>query len=302
MLTDQPFVSVVIVTINRYELLLRCIDSVLLSNYKNFEVIVVDNNSSDNTPELIKKKYGSKIYLIGSKENLFAGGGRNLGATYARGDLLLFIDDDNVVDKNMISNLVNFMIHNPQAGIVGPKMYYQEDPLRIWYAGAVISLTTSKTKYVGINEIDKGQFNDDQETGHVPNVIMARKKPFAETDGFDTVHFPMHYEESDLAERIRKKGYQVYVVTSAITYHDTPVKTNNTKNKGLALNDEKRAYFNSKNRILFMKKYGMNYLLFVIIYLPIFIMLYIFLLVRVNQLRLIKPYLKGLVDGLFTKI
>ena len=91
--------SIIVVTYNRKEEVLDCLKSIFENDYKNFELILVDNASTDGTIVAVEKVFGNKIKIVKSKINLMAGGGRNLGASYAKGKHLLFIDSDNVIDK-----------------------------------------------------------------------------------------------------------------------------------------------------------------------------------------------------------
>jgi len=293
----KPIVSVVIVTWNRVGHLFKCIKSVLDSSYKDYEIIVVDNGSTDNTHSLTSKKF-PHIKIIRSDINLLAGGGRNLGAANTNGKYLLFIDDDNVIDKDMIHFLVKKMQTTTDAGLLGPKMYYLASKKTIWYAGASINMLTSKTSYCGIYEQDKGQFDEIKQVGHIPNVFMINKDLFNRVGKFDVKNFPMHYEEADLSERVRRAGGKILFIPQAITYHNTPLKTKENYGIGLALNNTDRAYYNLRNRIIFMKKYGENYLVFVLFFLPLFLFYYLITLIRVKRFDLISQIFRGVKDGL----
>jgi len=297
----KPLVSVVVLTWNREKQVLRCIKSILNSSYKNYELIVVDNASTDRTCDLISKNF-PQVKLIKSKKNLLASGGRNLGASFAKGEYILFVDSDNVVDKDMISQLIKVAIKNKMVGLLGPKMYFLENKRMIWYAGANINFITSKTDYVGINTIDDGQFNEVKEVGHIPNVFMIKKRLFERIKGFDVDNFPIHYEESDLAERVKKAGYKVLFVPHAITYHDIPQKREQRNGRGLALGNKERTYYNFRNRILFMKKYGKNYLLFALFFLPLFTLWYLLILFKIKRKDLIKSMFLGLKEGILKKV
>ena len=82
----MKLVSVIIPTYNRGKMLSECVDSILKSTYTNLEVLIVDNNSTDNTVELMQEKFGSdkRVHMIGLKENLMAAGGRNEGIMHAK--------------------------------------------------------------------------------------------------------------------------------------------------------------------------------------------------------------------------
>ncbi len=302
MKTKKELVSVIIPTFNRKELVCRCIYSVLHNNYAPVEIIIIDNNSTDGTLETLRVKFKRKITIIRSENNLLAGGGRNLGASRAKGEYLLFIDSDNIIEKEMISRLVSASREHPNAAILGPLMLYETRRKIIWWAGSNVNKLTSKTTYLEIGNAYHRQGEDVYQVGHVPNVMMFTRKVFQKVKGFDTESFPMHYEEPDIAERIRQLGYIAICVPGAITYHNTPINYNDKKGEGLALNDKNRAYYNIRNRILFMKKYGSNFNIFVLIFLPVFFTAYAILLLRIKRPELIQYLITGAKDGLSEKI
>jgi hypothetical protein len=295
----DELVSIIITTYDREKDIELCLDSVFASSYKNYEVIVVDNASTDGTVELLEKKYGNKIRLIKSEVNLMAGGGRNLGARYASGKYLLFIDSDNIIDEEMIEELVCSLEGIKDAGIVGPLMYYYNDKNRIWWAGADIDLLTSKTKYVGIDEIDHGQYSETRRVGHIPNCFMVTKDVWDRVGGIDS-SFVMHYEESDLAEKIKRIGLSPYLVPKAKTWHNIPSSSDkDIRNYGGE--SAKRTYYTARNRVLFMRRNTskLKFLLFVLIFNNIFLVSYCFNYLRNGGIKLIGSYLIGTLDGIF---
>lgn len=118
-----PFVSIIIVTYNGRHLLQECLDSVFSINYPNdrFEVILVDNNSSDNSISYVKKKF-SKIILVESSENLGFTGGNNLGYEKAKGEYIVMLNSDTRVDENWLKFLVE-TASKPNVGLVSSKLY-----------------------------------------------------------------------------------------------------------------------------------------------------------------------------------
>ena len=101
----NPLISVVIINLNGLDYILDCVDSVFKSNYRNFEVILIDNNSSDNSSTKCKERF-PKIRLIQNKQNL-AMAARNKGIDAAQGDFMVFLDADTVVTSNWIDVLLN---------------------------------------------------------------------------------------------------------------------------------------------------------------------------------------------------
>ncbi|MBU5689296.1 MAG: glycosyltransferase family 2 protein, partial [Candidatus Aenigmarchaeota archaeon] len=126
---NDPLVSVVIPTYNRKEMLIRLIKSIKKSTYKNLEIIVVDDASTDGTYEEIKRKFPD-VKIVRNEKNLLLAASRNIGIKNSKGKYIFLIDDDNVVDKNCIYELVKSMENDKNIGIVGPIMYYYSDPKR----------------------------------------------------------------------------------------------------------------------------------------------------------------------------
>ena len=103
---EQPLVSIIILNYNAGKLLLDCVDSVFLSNYKNFEVIVVDNVSTDNSHKKCKETF-EKIVLIENKRNLGYCKGNNVGIENANGEYIIILNPDTVVEPNWIQKFLD---------------------------------------------------------------------------------------------------------------------------------------------------------------------------------------------------
>lgn len=295
-------VSIIIPTFNRSKDAISCISSVMCSTYGNIEIIVIDNGSTDKTFENLKWKFkqSEKIKLIRSENNLGAGGGRNRGATEATGNYLLFIDSDNIVDKEMIFNLCNFFEKTNGCGMVGPLMLFKNNPEKIWLYYADINMWSSKACYKGFGEKNKRQYNEVIETGHLPNCFMVKRDDFEKVGGFDEKYFIM-YEEADLAEKIKKKlKKKIYLFSKAITYHDFPID-NDEVNKNFGFRSSERAYLTSRNRIYFMKRNAsiFQFLIFVFVFNPLILVYYETGLLKNGQFQKAWSYFKGFVNGFF---
>ena len=104
--TSKPLISIIILNFNAGDLLLNCVNSVFKSTYTNFEVIIVDNVSKDNSHIRCKEKF-EKIQLIENKENLGYCEGNNVGIRNAKGDFILILNPDTVVEPNWLEHLLN---------------------------------------------------------------------------------------------------------------------------------------------------------------------------------------------------
>ena len=300
----NPFVSVIIVSYNRKDECLECVDSVLRSNYSPLEVIAVDNASIDNTYAALEERYAAKIKLVRSEKNIYAAGGRNLGARYASGEYLLFIDSDNVIDKEMITYLIEGIRENKELkiGIAGPFTYYKSDRKRLCWLNNSISLVTSHTAFTGAGAMDDGQYQYQNlnyiTVGHMPNVFMLKKDLFSAVGGIDS-DYVMHYEESDLAEKVKRQGYSVVLFPKAKTWHDLPLRSVRGHKSFTGINTA-MVYYVSRNRVIFMRKNskGIRLLLFLVLFSNLFLIYNLAVLIMNGKFSLITLVFKGYADGL----
>lgn len=294
-------VSVIIPTFDRQSDVLNCAASILNSSYREIEIIIVDNNSSDRTVEELTKKYSmdSRLKLIKSKTNLGAGGGRNRGAEEAEGKYLLFVDSDNVVDGRMIDHLTNFFENHPDCGMVGPLMLLESDRETIWTYFADINMFTSQAKYKGTGEKNVGQFPEIVPVGHIPNCFMVKRTDFKKVGGFEEKYIVV-YEEADLAEKIKRLGKKVYLFTKAITYHAVELsKTNDRNNYGFRSSE--RAFLLARNRVYFMRRNAtlIQFITFFFIFNPLIFLYYEMNLLRNRDFVKAASYACGMCKGFF---
>jgi GT2 family glycosyltransferase len=293
----NPLVSIVISTKNRIDDLKNCLKSVYELSYDNFEVIVNDNASEDNTLSFIKKHY-PKVILISSKVDMGAAEGKNIGIRQAKGEFILFVDSDNILDKNIISSLMTTLVVDNNA-VAGSKIYYSDDSSRMWSLGADINMYTSQCFHIG-GDIDSGQYDNVTERGHFPCVYMIKKRVLDEVGIFDSEYFIM-YEESDLQERIRKAGHKIVLSISAIAWHHIiTIQDDSDPLRKIGLFNKVRSYYSARNRIIFMRKNGnlLNKAVFFPFFLPLFVIYYAFQIIKINRVDILKAYMKGIYDGL----
>jgi len=305
---DFPLVSIVIPTHNRKRKLIRLINSILKSNYPKdrLEIIVVDDASTDGTYEEVKKRYPN-VKIIRNERELLLAGSRNVGIRHSRGEYIFLIDDDNIIDKNCINELIRVMEKHSLIGIIAPIMYYYKQPNRIWCAGIRRSMTTSLTTFIGRDKIDNNQFNRLIDSMDFPNAFMTRREIIEKIGIFDEKNFPIHYDEADFAERVRRIGYKVVCDPKAKIWHDVPLPEE-LKDKSILLNihNELRAYFAGRNRIIFHRKYSKlrQFLIFILIFNWLFTLYYLGVILLGSKkpfkerLKIVKAYLEGVMDGL----
>lgn len=305
-ITKFPRISIIIPTRNRVEDLLDCLKSLKRINYPNYEIIVIDDYSEDNTIFHVQNQYPDVILVI-NKRNEGAAISRNKGASVASGKYLFFLDSDTEVDRQCLDELILAFIKRPSAGLVAPRIYYFGDRKRIWYSGATISLLTSMAHYKDIGKVDDGTFSDIEviKNGHAPTAFMIKKEVFDEVNGFDPSFF-MGLEEADLARRIEKAGYEIILAPMAKVWHKIPVLEWKYKSKFseflfyISFRNATIAYHTSKNRIRYMKRHAglLNFVIFLAIFLPLSAFVYVLKSVLSKQYMMGIYIIKGSIDGL----
>jgi GT2 family glycosyltransferase len=220
----EELLVVVVLSHNKRDQTLRCLESVQRLHYRPLEVLVVDNASTDGSAEAIATGY-PQVRLIRSPVNRGAAGGRNLGAEYANQwfspAYLLFLDDDAVVDPRLAGELVAVMRADSRVGLATPKAYrYGTHDVIASAGGMRVRLGSGSVTDIGAGARDVGQFD---EGGLVDScvgfTVLARSEAFERCRGFDERYNPYGWEEVDLSLRIREAGYTVRYTPAAICWH-----------------------------------------------------------------------------------
>lgn len=288
MKNSQPLVSIIVPTYNLKNTFRECLSSIKKLNYPNKEIIIVDNASTDGTAEMVKRDF-KNVSLIRNKKNLGSTGGMNTGLKKAKGDYLMFVDHDNILDKNMLTEMVNYALTDSTIGIVVPKIYYWEKKNIIWAAGTSVDMVT------GINIAregeDKGQYDDVEEVSIAPANFLVSKKVIDQIGFYDDTFF-VCYEDSDFCARVRKARYKIVYIPTAFCYHKFPLLSKvQSKKRWLS-----RAYYASRNKIVFMKKHSPYFSIFVLLY-PVWFIVYTFQALKYRNLNALKNFYKGMFDG-----
>ena len=207
---SSPKVSIIIVNYNGKELLQKCLDSLLKVNYDNFEIILVDNNSTDGSVEFITKNYPSLIIIKLDSNKGFAEP-NNVAAKISKGKYLLFLNNDTVVTPNFISEMVKVMETDKKIAICQSLLLKPDGSVDssgdfIDHLGVVYN---SKTKIDEIREVSSARGAS----------MLVRSDIFEKLDGFDQKFF-VTFEDVDLCWRSWILGYRVLIIPTSIVYHE----------------------------------------------------------------------------------
>ena len=206
----SPNVSIIIVNYNGITLLEKCLESLFKVNYDNFEVILVDNNSTDGSVQFVRKNYASVI-IIKLESNKGFAEPNNIGTKTAKGEYFLFLNNDTVVTPNFISEMIKVIENDQKIGICQSLLLKPDGSVDssgdfIDKLGVVYN---SKTKSKEIREISSARGAS----------MMIKKKIFDELEGFDEKFF-FSFEDVDLGWRTWILGHKVVLVPNSIVYHN----------------------------------------------------------------------------------
>ncbi len=220
----KPFVSIVILNFNGVKYLQEYLPSVLATHYENFEVVVADNGSSDNSIEVLKKEFPS-VKILESLTNEGFAGGYNWALKLVKADYYVLLNSDLRVSANWISPMVDLLESNPLAAACQPKLLAQNAPTYFEYAGASggwidsLGYPFSRGRVFDVCEQDLGQYEDTNKVFWASGAsLMIKAAVFHELNGFDASFFA-HQEEIDLCWRLQLAGYELYVCPASVVYH-----------------------------------------------------------------------------------
>ncbi len=217
----RPVVSIVIPVFNRLEDTQRCLPA-LARNTQGvaFEVIVVDNASSDGTPEFLKEEaqqWGGRLRVLRHEQNLGFAKGCNAGARAALGECVLFLNNDTIPQPGWLSEMVRMMASEDRVGVVGSKLLYP-DTKRVQHAGIELINGIPDHPFRGAAADDPRVCRTrdlDMVTGAC---LMIRKDLFDRLNGFDE-QYVNGVEDVDLCLRVRDAGYRVVYCATSVVEH-----------------------------------------------------------------------------------
>lgn len=268
-MTKKPKVSLIVLSYNGINLtleVLECISKLEIEGL-NIETIVVDNASKDKTFENLKdyKLTNMPFKIIRNKENLGFAGGNNLGikdALKRKANYIILLNNDIFFTNEIISVLVKEALKDKKIGLISPKMYfakgyefykdrYKKEDLGkvIWYAGGIIDKDNVYSSHKGVDEIDKDQFNKQEETDFINGAcVLINSKLIKEIGLLDEKLF-LYWEDVDYSQRARKVGWKVVYTPKTKLWHKVSIAAGGS---GGEMND----YFLTRNRLI----YGFRYM------------------------------------------
>ena len=244
-----PSVSVVIVTWNGRALLERFLPSVLATDYPDLEVVIAENASTDGTAQWLSARHPG-VVVVRHEENLLFAEGNNRAVPHARGEVVVFLNNDVEVPPGWLRPLAEAV---SQEGVAAaqPKLL-QMDRRTFEYAGAAggfldrYGFPFTRGRIFEAMEEDRGQYDDARDVAWATGAALAvRREAFVDAGGFDAA-FGMHMEEIDLCWRLWRGGWRVRCEPASEVYH--------LGGASLPRGNARKAYYNYRNGLVMLAK------------------------------------------------
>ncbi len=264
----------IILNYKNKDITLRCVDSIrectTLAGV-SLKIIVVDNASGDGIERAVSANYPD-IQFIQTGANIGYTGGNNIGLRWVMDNAepdgyVLIVNPDTYFAESFITEMVNGIKKHPNAGIISPKIYFTHTswpkvirnkehlPCKVkpgqevlWYAGGAFDWDNIIGGGRGVDEIDEGQYDKEEQIPVATGCAMLIPLPvLKKLKGFDNKYF-MYYEDVDLSVRVKKLGYELWYMPKAVMWH------HNSSSSGVG--SPLHEYFQMRNRLLFAFKFA----------------------------------------------
>lgn len=293
MTNEAPLVVVVIANWNLRKDLLECLGSLYETDYPRMHIIVVDNNSSDDSVAFVEQEF-PQTQIIERKENggyaVALNDGIRAGAALDP-EFFLVLNNDTLVPTDTLGKLVDVMLSDPQIAIAAPKIIYHDHPERIFSLGDHVYPWLALPVRVGRKAYDRPEYSKTTEYDYLFGcAFLMRAQSLKEVGLFDTSFF-MYYEDSDICRRMRDAGWKNVRVGSAVIRHKASLSSK--------LVPEKMVYLRARNRSWFYRRYRHGPLPFLtFLALSLGSIKTVFTYLVTGKKSQIHPYVNGALDGL----
>lgn len=295
MTIKKSLVSIIIINWNGIHDTIECLNSLMEQAYRNFEIVVVDNNSKDNQAEKLRRHF-PHIHLIKNKSNLGFAEASNQGIKMGldfKSDYLLLLNNDTVVHKEFLTTLIKDAQQDSKLGLLSSKILYYRSK-RIWSMGGQISYLTGISFMIGKNE-DSSRYYDSIFPEFLTGCVLLIKSKLVRKIGLLNPDYFAYYEDIDYSFRARRRGYLLKTVPKSIVYHK---KSASAGVSGSTKISPLQSYLWARNSLLFanLNLFGFKKLTFDLG--SIFIRPVMFL-PRFASWKSFLNYYKGIISGVF---
>jgi GT2 family glycosyltransferase len=241
----KPLISVIIVNWNGKDLLTECLDSLRKQTFRDFEIILIDNGSSDGSAEFVRTRF-PEVRLVLLPENLGFAGGNNAGIRVSSGQYVAFLNNDTKADPNWLSSLVRATASGQQVGMWASKILSYSSPSLIDNTGLLL-YWDGLARGRGRLEVDRGQFDQQLEVLFPSGCAGLYRKAMLDEIGLFDEEFFAYADDVDLGLRGRLAGWDCIYVPDAVVYHKYSMSS--------SAYSPMKAFLVERNRIWVLLKY-----------------------------------------------
>jgi GT2 family glycosyltransferase len=248
-----PLIAIVVLNWNGANDTLACLDSLATLTYPNFNVIVVDNGSTDDSLDKLHA-YSSPfpLVLLETRQNLGYAGGNNVGTRHALehgADFVLVLNNDTTVAPDLLEQLVDAAQRTPDAGVFTARVMYFDNPELVWFDGAHWNESALRLEWPGQGAHESELSSTDHDTDYACGAALFFRAEVARQIGLLDETFFLVWEEVDWCFRARKAGWRNRVVAAAKVWHKI----------GVSFGSESsplRTYFSIRNELLWFSRHA----------------------------------------------
>ena len=240
----SPKVFIIIVNYNGYKDTIECIESLNKIDYDNYKIVVVDNDSADESVLKIRGKFDT-VKIIESNINLGFSGANNIGIKYAidnKADYILLLNNDTEVEKDFLKNIINRVKDEKNIGISTGKIRYFDNKNIIWYGGGKFNRLKGNSYHIGLDELDKGQYDYEKKVSFISGCFMLIPIKVLNEVGLLSEEYFLYHEDTDYCCKVMKKGYELFYYGKSVIYHKVSASTGK--------NSELYTYYYTRNRCI----------------------------------------------------
>lgn len=255
---EIPKVFIIVLNYNGYKDTIECIESLKRISYKNYKIVLVDNDSTDGSQEVLDDRF-PEVAFIKTKENLGYAGGNNIGIKYAmdnNADYICIINNDVVVEEAFLEPIIAKMENDKTLGIAGSKVCEYTDRTKIQSTGSRLQLSRGNVYQINTGKLSK-EVKEDLEVDYISGSCLVASKELIKKVGLIPEVYFLFYEENEWCLRAWRSGYKVKCISNSEIYH----KGSSTIDKISGIKE----YYMVRNNIIFVKRNApwLTYMVFI---------------------------------------
>ncbi|HRR39710.1 MAG TPA: glycosyltransferase family 2 protein [Syntrophales bacterium] len=245
-----PKVYIIILHLKNILCLADCISSLSKIRYTNFDIFVVHNGPKTSFLRDALRPYSPHIKeIIDTGSNAGFAAGNNIGIREAlkfQANYILLLNDDTVVAPDFLDALLETAEMTPDAGIVGPKIYYFDESRKVWFAGAHFDYETCILTTPGSDRMDDGSISEPTESDYITGCALLIKRQVVERIGLLDERFFLYWEDVDWGLRAKKAGFENIIVPQSRIWHKVSASSG-------GMDSASRIYHKTRSHLLFAR-------------------------------------------------